>query len=193
MSQKILSDLNVCSEADFVAAKFEPKELYAHQSYVTGVALAGKTLVTGGYDGKLKWFDTEAGMPIRTIEAHAKWIRKVIASPDGKLVASYCNGECVNVVVSNFGLEHALVGVKRRDKCDQGGALVAVVKRMVLDEGVKERGALRFEGLILFGFAVSRVRSGTGRAKQVAAVHSATRNDWVVSVSEHIHELLVES
>src|SRR5437764_264323 len=74
--------------ADLMAAKFEPKELFAHESYVTGVALAGKTLVTGGYDGKLTWFDTDTGKPIRTIEAHAKWIRKVIASPDGKLVAS---------------------------------------------------------------------------------------------------------
>ena len=75
-------------KADLMAAKFEPKELYAHESYVTGVALAGKTLVTGGYDGKLTWFDTEAGKSIRTHEAHAKWVRKVIASPDGKLVAS---------------------------------------------------------------------------------------------------------
>ncbi|MBN9117857.1 MAG: hypothetical protein J0I06_01590 [Planctomycetes bacterium] len=81
------SDFKVYA-ADFAAAKFEPKELYAHESYVTGVALAGKTLVSGGYDGKLTWFDTEGGKTIRTHDAHSKWIRKVIASPDGKLVAS---------------------------------------------------------------------------------------------------------
>ena len=75
-------------EADFAAAKFEPKELYAHQSYVTGVALAGKLLVSGSYDGKLTWWDTDAGKIVRTVDAHAKWIRKVIASPDGKIVAS---------------------------------------------------------------------------------------------------------
>ena len=75
-------------EADFAAAKFEPKELYSHQSYVTGVTLAGKFLVSGGYDGKLIWWDTEAGKIVRTVDAHAKWIRKVIASPDGKIVAS---------------------------------------------------------------------------------------------------------
>jgi WD40 repeat protein len=75
-------------EADLSAAKFEPKELYAHESYVTGVALAGKTLVTGGYDGKLTWFDTDAKKQIRSETAHAKWIRKVIASPDGKRIAS---------------------------------------------------------------------------------------------------------
>jgi len=75
-------------EADFAAAKFEPKELYAHGSYVTGVALAGKSLVSGGYDGKLIWWDTADGKTIRTVDAHAKFIRKVIASPDGLIVAS---------------------------------------------------------------------------------------------------------
>ncbi len=76
-------------EADLGASKIEPKEVYGHESYVTGVALAGTTLVSGGYDGKLIWWDTEAGSIIRTTEqAHAKWIRKVIASPDGKLIAS---------------------------------------------------------------------------------------------------------
>ena len=81
------SDFKV-SEADLVAAKFEPKELYAHGSYVTGVTLAGKTLVSGGYDGKLTWWDTDKKAVIRTHDAHAKWIRKVIASPNGKIVAS---------------------------------------------------------------------------------------------------------
>src|SRR6185295_18275697 len=53
-----------------------------------GVALAGTTLVSGSYDGKLIWWDTAANKQIRTTDAHAKWIRKVIASPDGTLVAS---------------------------------------------------------------------------------------------------------
>ena len=76
------------SEADFAAAKFEAKNLYAHQSYVTGVALAGKWLVSGGYDGQLVWWDTEAGEQARAVEAHGKWVRKVVASPDGRLVVS---------------------------------------------------------------------------------------------------------
>jgi WD40 repeat protein len=76
-------------EADVAATKFEPKELYAHGSYVTGVALAGKTLVTGGYDQKLTWYDTDVGKVIRSVElAHAKWIRGVFASRDGKVIAS---------------------------------------------------------------------------------------------------------
>src|SRR5436190_12574682 len=75
-------------EADLAAAKVEPKELYSHESYVTGVALAGTTLVTGGYDGRLTWYATAAQKVIRSETAHAKWIRRVVSSPDGKLVAS---------------------------------------------------------------------------------------------------------
>src|SRR6188472_806406 len=67
-------------EGDLSATKFEPKELFAHESYVTGVALAGSTLVTGGYDGKLTWFDTDAKKVVRTESAHAKWIRRVVSS-----------------------------------------------------------------------------------------------------------------
>lgn len=74
--------------ADLAAAKVEPKELYAHGSYVTGAALAGKFLVTGGYDRKLVWYDTEAGKEMRRVAAHDRWLRKVVASPDGRLVAS---------------------------------------------------------------------------------------------------------
>jgi len=81
------SDFKVYS-ANLSAAKFEPKELYSHDSYVTGVALAGLNLVSGGYDGKLVWCDITTGEKIRTIDAHSKWIRKVIPSPDAKLIAS---------------------------------------------------------------------------------------------------------
>jgi WD40 repeat protein len=75
-------------EVDLAAAKPEPKELGAHQSYVTGVALAGKHLVSGGYDGKLIWWDTEKRSQVRSVDAHQKWIRKVVVSPDGKTIAS---------------------------------------------------------------------------------------------------------
>src|SRR5262245_17428445 len=61
-------------EGDLLAAKFEPKELFAHETYVTGLALAGTTLVSGGYDGKLTWYDTAAQKVIRTDHAHSKWV-----------------------------------------------------------------------------------------------------------------------
>jgi WD40 repeat protein len=75
-------------DLDLAQAKPEPKPLGAHTSYVTGLALAGKVAVSGGYDGRLIWWDTEARTQVRAVEAHVKWIRKVAISPDGKTVAS---------------------------------------------------------------------------------------------------------
>src|SRR5256885_5154622 len=59
-------------EADVAAAKFEPKELYAHGSYVTGVALAGKTLVSGGGEGEATGDDTEGQKGGRAGGGHSK-------------------------------------------------------------------------------------------------------------------------
>jgi WD40 repeat protein len=114
-------------EADFAPAKFEPKELYAHESYVTGVALAGSTLVSGGYDGKLTWFDTAGKKVIRTRAAHAKWIRKVVASPDGKLIASVADDMVCRVWDAATGKPvHELRGHKEKTPNDLGSMLYAV-------------------------------------------------------------------
>jgi WD40 repeat protein len=75
-------------ELDLGRNQPEPKELGRHDSYVTGLALAGKTLISGGYDGRLVWWDIDSRAKIRDTTAHAKWIRRVAATPDGKIVAS---------------------------------------------------------------------------------------------------------
>ena len=114
-------------EADFAAAKFEPKELYAHESYVTGVALAGKRLVSGGYDGQLIWWDTEDAKTVRTVDAHTKWIRKVIPSPDGKLVASIADDMVCKLWDAASGkVVHELRGHKEKTSQNYGSMLHAV-------------------------------------------------------------------
>jgi WD40 repeat protein len=75
-------------DVDLGADKPEPKEMGRHESYVTGLALAGKSLVSGGYDGRLIWWDTETRSEIRSLKGHEKWIRGVAATPDGSTVAS---------------------------------------------------------------------------------------------------------
>ena len=75
-------------DLDLSQAKPEPKPLGEHKSYVTGLALAGKTAISGSYDGQLIWWDTDKRTQIRSVEAHGRWIRKVAASRDGKLIAS---------------------------------------------------------------------------------------------------------
>jgi hypothetical protein len=73
---------------DPAAEKPEFTEWEGHGSYVTGVALAGPSLVSGGYDGRLVWRDAASGMISRSLEAHTRWIRKVVASADGRWIAS---------------------------------------------------------------------------------------------------------
>jgi WD40 repeat protein len=75
-------------DLDLAGAKSEAMTLGSHQSYVTGVALAGTTVVSGGYDGRLIWWDLSQRRQLRAIAAHRKWIRAVLASRDGQMIAS---------------------------------------------------------------------------------------------------------
>lgn len=60
-----------------------------HSSFVTGVAVANKVVVSGGYDCSLVWRTLEGADILRRVDnAHARWVRKVVASPDGRCVAS---------------------------------------------------------------------------------------------------------
>jgi WD40 repeat protein len=82
------SDGNVY-DVDPLAEKPEFKALPGHASYVTAVAVASGFVVSGGYDCKLVWRKIDGGEVVReTGNAHAKVIRKLVASPDGKTVAS---------------------------------------------------------------------------------------------------------
>jgi WD40 repeat protein len=102
-------------QVDPSAAKLDLKEIGAHESYVTGIALAGKAVVSGSYDGKLIWWDAERKEKIRSVDAHAKWIRSVIATRDGKYVASTADDMVCKVWDGATGkLVHELRGHKER-------------------------------------------------------------------------------
>ena len=67
-----------------------------HDSWVFALAFTpdGKTLLTGGGDGRVIVWPTEpAGTPapIRTIDAHAGWVRSIVVSKDGKTIATAGN------------------------------------------------------------------------------------------------------
>ncbi len=104
------SDFTV-REIDLNDSKPEPREYGSHSSYVTGLALAGTTLISGAYDGRLIWWNTESRSELRRIEAHAKWIRGVETSPDGTLVASVADDMvCRLWEVASGRLIHELKG-----------------------------------------------------------------------------------
>src|SRR5262245_42433717 len=81
------SDLTV-RQVDLQETKPEAKDLGRHDSYVTGLALSGPTLISGGYDGRLIWWNIESGSMVRKVDAHRKWIRAVAITPDGAVAAS---------------------------------------------------------------------------------------------------------
>ncbi|MEW4489190.1 hypothetical protein AB1L42_14000 [Thalassoglobus sp. JC818] len=78
-----------------------------------GFADSGNMLITGGYDGKLNfWEDILSTPKIRkSIEAHAGWIRAIAVSPDQSLVASVGNDLVVRLWRTSDGeLQHEFRG-----------------------------------------------------------------------------------
>ena len=59
-----------------------------HHSYVTSLALLGETLVSGSYDQRLIFWNSADRTAIRMVDAHARWIRRLIAVPSRNLVLS---------------------------------------------------------------------------------------------------------
>jgi len=122
------SDFKVCA-VDLSEAKPEVKDVHGeHLSYVTGVALSGTTLVSGAYDGKLVWWDIAANKLIRTTkDAHAKWIRKLAASPDGSRIASIADDMVCRLWDASTGkLVSELRGHQEKTPHGYGSMLYAV-------------------------------------------------------------------
>src|SRR5437773_3953962 len=102
-------------DVDLSQPKLEPKELGGHSSYVTGVALAGHVVVSGSYDGRLIWWDAEKRSQIRAVDAHQKWIRRVLATRDGKTIASVADDMVCRLWDAGSGkLLHELRGHKEQ-------------------------------------------------------------------------------
>ncbi len=96
---------------DLAAEKLEPVKLEGHTSYVMGVAALGATrVVSGGYDRRLLWWDLETGSVAQDIPAHEKWIRGVVASSDGKLVASVADDMVCRIWNADGKPRHELRG-----------------------------------------------------------------------------------
>jgi WD40 repeat protein len=82
-------------------ARSKPVAFTAHDGWVfaTSVTKDGKTLLSGGSDGRLIWWPAEAPTPrpIRTVAAHRGWVRSIAVSPDGAQVATCGNDRKVRL------------------------------------------------------------------------------------------------
>ncbi len=72
-----------------------------HSTWVKAIAFSsdGASVMSGGCDGKITWWDpaAEAPTPIRSIDAHKGWVRALEVSPDGKWLASGGNDNIVRL------------------------------------------------------------------------------------------------
>lgn len=59
-----------------------------HRSYVTGIAVTESQAVSCGYDGQLVWWDLQTRQAMRTINAHDKWIRRIVTVPSRNALVS---------------------------------------------------------------------------------------------------------
>ena len=105
-----VSDFSI-QKADVSAEKTEAAAwgTGTHSSYVMGLVECGETLVSGGYDCSLIWWNTASGEIIRTVaDAHGRWIRMLAASPDQTRLVSVgddmqtklwdaATGECIAI------------------------------------------------------------------------------------------------
>jgi WD40 repeat protein len=84
----VASSENKVYEIDASQQDAQPIEHADHGRYVTAVRLSGNTVVSGGYDGQLIWWDLAKRRAIRTIQAHTRQVRHLAVSPDGAKLAS---------------------------------------------------------------------------------------------------------
>lgn len=92
-----------------------PQDLAEHGRYVTSVRIAGGMAVSGGYDGRLIWWDLAERRVVRTVDAHRRWIRNIAVSPDGSKLASVADDMVCRVWNASSGaVLHELRGHAER-------------------------------------------------------------------------------
>lgn len=84
----VASSENKVYEIDASRTNADAVQHADHGRYVTAVRLVGNTAISGGYDGRLIWWDVQNRRAIRTIDAHTRHVRHLALSPDGQKIAS---------------------------------------------------------------------------------------------------------
>lgn len=117
---------------DLGSDKKEPAGRWTkHDNYVSALACVDRgdktLLISSSYDRQLIWWDADSGKPIRTVEAHAGWIRDLVPTPDGSRLISCGDDMLVKVWDTDSGkLLQTLAGHAERTPQGHVTALYAV-------------------------------------------------------------------
>ncbi|MFM7073879.1 MAG: WD40 repeat domain-containing protein [Planctomycetota bacterium] len=75
---------------DFATDKPTPAPWDAHVSFISGLAITAKHLISAGSDHQVVWWNRESRERVR-VAPHPKWVRHLSLSPDGNTLASVCD------------------------------------------------------------------------------------------------------
>src|SRR4051812_23446444 len=115
-------------DVDLSQATPKFNELANHGRYVNTVRLAGRSVVSGAYDGKLIWWDLDQNRVTRTIDAHTRPLRQIAVSPDGSKLASVADDMVCRVWNASTGTKlHELRGHEERTPSHFSSMLYACV------------------------------------------------------------------
>ena len=121
----VASNDNKVYELDASQANPTPRQLADHGRYVNAVRLAGNTVISGGYDNRLIWWDLQNNRSIRTTDdAHGRQIRQLAVSPDGTKLASVADDMmCRLWTIANGEQIRELAGHEERTPTNFGSML----------------------------------------------------------------------
>jgi WD40 repeat protein len=121
----VASNDNKVYEIDAGQANPTPRQLADHGRYVNAVRLAGNTVISGGYDNRLIFWNLQDNREIRTIaDAHGRQIRQLAVSPDGTKLASVADDmKCKLWNIANGEMLRELRGHEDRTPTNFGSML----------------------------------------------------------------------
>jgi len=102
------SDDSAIHVFDLADKKKEPVARWTgHDNYVSALACVNREskrlVVSGSYDRRLIWWDAGSARPVRTVEAHAGWVRDLAVLPDGSRLVSAGDDMLVKVWEAETG------------------------------------------------------------------------------------------
>lgn len=109
------------------------KRWAVHDNYISSLVLRQGQLVSAGFDRRLVWTDLDTGKQIRSIVAHAGWVRKLVLTSDGTRLVTV--GDDMLVKVWNAATGKLIGSLAGHDQRTPQGYLSALYAAAVSPDG----------------------------------------------------------